>query len=206
MSVVFSPDRRQLLSSSFDKTARIWDASPIVEHETPGAFSVVGHSDRVNAVAFSGDGRYSIGELGQRRPALGCVDGQLIKTFHGHSQVIWGLVFSPDSSLLATASWDLTVKIWDVKSGREIKTLKGHAVPVHSVRFIPNGKQLVSSSWDGMVKVWDTASWTLSNTYQAHFSPACPSIFARTVNGSSPETPMQLCAQWTPIRFAISSS
>ena len=47
-------------------------------------------------------------------------------TFTGHTKEVHDLAFSPDGRLLASASWDETVKIWSVADGRELRTLKGH--------------------------------------------------------------------------------
>ncbi|MFN8003838.1 MAG: hypothetical protein U0X75_22820 [Acidobacteriota bacterium] len=43
--------------------------------------------------------------------------------------------YSPDGKLIASASWDYTVKLWDAATGRELRTLKGHANSVYAVAF-----------------------------------------------------------------------
>src|SRR5262249_43242926 len=76
-------------------------------------------------------------------------------TLQGHTDLIWSLSFSPDGRTLATASWDGTVKLWEVASGRERATLRGHTGPVWSVTFLPDGRTLASGGKDGLVRLWD---------------------------------------------------
>ncbi len=56
------------------------------------------------------------------------------------------MAFSPDGQRLASASWDLTVKVWDAANGQELQTLKGHTAEVSSVVFSPDGQRLASAS------------------------------------------------------------
>jgi hypothetical protein len=72
--------------------------------------------------------------------------------------VMGQVAFSPTSGLLASGSWDKTVKVWDVTDTAKCKcvaTLDGHATWVHSVAFSPTGGLLASGSWDKTIKVWD---------------------------------------------------
>jgi WD40 repeat protein/ABC-type branched-subunit amino acid transport system substrate-binding protein len=56
---------------------------------------------------------------------------------------------------LASGSTDKTIKLWDVKTGKEIKPLKGHDHWVNSVSFSSDGQTLASGSEDNTVKIWD---------------------------------------------------
>jgi WD40 repeat protein len=76
-----------------------------------------------------------------------------------HTNWVWDVAFSPDGELLATASADKTVRLWDVQSGEQHgEPLKGHTDSVKGVAFSPDGKLLASASWDKTVRLWDVAS------------------------------------------------
>ena len=64
----------------------------------------------------------------------------------GHTDVIRQVVFSPDGTRLATASFDGSAKLWDAVSGKELLTLSGHAANVFGVTFSPDGKTIATAS------------------------------------------------------------
>lgn len=81
-------------------------------------------------------------------------------TLEGHTSRVKYVTFSPDGKRLASASWDGTVKLWDVATGKEILTFKGHKAQLNidqvwSVAFSPDGKWIASASYDQTVKLWD---------------------------------------------------
>lgn len=66
------------------------------------------------------------------------------------------LLFSPDGRRLASASWDETVRIWDVETGASVGVpLVGHTSGVASITFSPDGVYLASGSYDKTVRIWD---------------------------------------------------
>src|SRR4028118_2015710 len=89
-------------------------------------------------------------------------------TLGGHTKLVNGVSFSPNGKLLATGSFDNTVKLWDTSTGKEIKTLTGHTNSVNAVSFSPNGKLLATGSSDNTVKLWDTSTGKEIKTLTGH--------------------------------------
>ena len=72
-----------------------------------------------------------------------------------HATWVRSVAFSPDGKLLASGSWDTTIGLWNVETGREIRVLTGHTRGVESVAFSPDGKLLASGSWDNTIGLWN---------------------------------------------------
>ncbi|MEA5518209.1 CHAT domain-containing protein, partial [Limnoraphis robusta] len=89
-------------------------------------------------------------------------------TLGGHVNWVRAVSFSPDGKLLATASGDNTVKLWDASTGKEIKTLTGHTNSVNGVSFSPDGKTLATASGDNTVKLWDASTGKEIKTLTGH--------------------------------------
>ena len=82
--------------------------------------------------------------------------GQLLRTLHGHTGIVWNVAFSHDGAMLASASSDGTVKVWDWKNGTLIHSLDFPNEMV-SVGFSPDSQTLAA----GGVEKWpDAAIWT----------------------------------------------
>jgi len=110
----------------------------------------------------------------------------------GHSYDINSVAFSADGQTLANGTWDKTVKLWDVATGRELRTLSGHSSLVNSVAFSADGKTLASGSSDSTVKLWDVATGrelrTLSGHSESVYSVAFSADGKTLTSGSTDKT------------------
>ena len=71
-----------------------------------------------------------------------------IATLEGHSDRIMSVAFNTNGTILASGSFDNTIKLWNVETKTEIATLKGHSDRIMSVAFNTNGTILASGSWN----------------------------------------------------------
>ncbi|KAL8920603.1 MAG: hypothetical protein Q9172_004430 [Xanthocarpia lactea] len=86
------------------------------------------------------------------------------KIFRGHSNGVMCLQF--DDHVLATGSYDATIKIWDLETCEEIRTLKGHESGIRCLQF--DDSKLISGSIDRTIKVWNWHSGECLSTYTGH--------------------------------------
>ncbi len=166
-SLAYSPDGRYVASGSFQEVL-LWDIQTATIKQR-----LTGFADRVVALAFSPNGKLLA--TGGGAPTE---DGE-IKIFevpsgklvvdvkNGHSDTVFGVCFSPDSTKLATCAADKFVKVFEVPSGKFIKAFEGHTHHVLDVGWKGDGKLLASASADNTVKIWNYEQGEQVRTIQA---------------------------------------
>ena len=82
---------------------------------------------------------------------------KVVAQLKGHQKAVNCIHFHPHQNVLASASDDSTIKVFDLESGSCEKTLKGHTMPVTSIKYTADGNLLVSASADLTIKIWDVS-------------------------------------------------
>jgi WD40 repeat protein len=116
--------------------------------------------DMGHRLAVLPDGECTIWGEGALRPFLwDPVSGRTRTASHpGHRKSIHSLALAPDGKILATASADGTVMLWDRKSLECLFQLYGHTGDVASVAFSPDGRTLATGGFDRLIRLWDLTS------------------------------------------------
>ena len=86
----------------------------------------------------------------------------------GHTAGVNAVVFSADGQLLASASDDKTVRVWETATGACRNELKGHTHGVTAVVFSADGQLLASASYNETVRVWETATGACRSELRGH--------------------------------------
>jgi WD40 repeat protein len=140
---------RQIATASFDQTVKVWDidsGSCITTFDglgaTPGR---VCWSSDATMLAFGVGSNVHVYEAGTR---------DLKYVLEGHTKTVFHVAFSPNDQLLASASCDHTVRVWNITTKTSIAVLTGPTDLVHYVEFSPDGQFIVAAAQDG-VWIWD---------------------------------------------------
>lgn len=162
---------------------------------------LTGHTDEVNSIRWSPSKHLLLSSSDDRTALIWRVtddgtSGELLYSLAEHTQEIYTAKWQPSSSsepttdtlTVATASFDTTIKIWQIPKEKELNassalscshTLRYHRQPVYAISFSPDGRYLASGSLDGYLAVWSVNDGNLIRTYEG-----IGGIFEVTWNGN----------------------
>jgi dipeptidyl aminopeptidase/acylaminoacyl peptidase len=98
------------------------------------------------------------GAEGLKKPAPSVPLGQLGTARFQNGGQVFSVAYSPDGKLLAAGSWDGSVRLWEVATGKEVRQFVGHKGWVSAVAFAPDGQTLATGGKDRDVHLWEAAT------------------------------------------------
>jgi len=87
----------------------------------------------------------------------------------GHSGSVDSVAISPDGRLALSGSRDVTLKLWNLATGKLLRTFEANSDAVMSVAFSPDGRTVLSGSYDGKLKLWDATAGKVARTFEGQF-------------------------------------
>ncbi len=152
-STQFSNDGKKIVTSSKDRSAKVWDT------ETGNLLvELLKHRRQVLSAEFNHDNKKIVTSSEDSTAILwDAISGNALLNFTHHTGIVNQAKFNLESTKVVTASADSTAMIWDIQTGKLLSTFK-HDEEVQSAQFILLGKKIITCSRNKSIKIWDVVS------------------------------------------------
>ncbi len=154
-ALAWTPDGKRLISGSWEKALRAWDAS------SGAALGSLELASGTYDLAVSRDGRCAAACVGKDVVVWGLEDYSKQRELSGHSSTVLAVNFSPDSKRCVSAARDSRSIVWDLASGAQLFEVKCADADVADVMFTPDGAKFVVAGRSGAITLHDGASGAL---------------------------------------------
>ena len=101
------------------------------------------------------------------------------RTLSGHTRSVISVAFSPHQTMLATASFDKTIRLYCLETGNCLNVLDGHTKGCRNIFFTEDEQQVITPSLDGTVKVWNAQTGKCLDTLNGHERAILTSAFCQ---------------------------
>jgi WD40 repeat protein len=146
----------------------------------------IGHTDAVQSVCMSADGRFALSGSDDHTLKLWEVaTGQCLRTFTGHTDKVESVCMSADGQFALSGSDDHSLKLWEVATGQCLRTFTEHTKSVSSVCLSTDGRFAFSGSDDHTLKLWEVTTGQYLRTFKGHANSVCLSADGRFVLSGS---------------------
>jgi WD40 repeat protein len=167
--------------------------------------TLTGHTDLVQSLAFSPDGRRALSGGDDNSLRLWDLEnGKELRRFEGHTDTVAAVTFAATGRWILSGSSDKIARIWDPESGRELRRFAGHQTWVNGVAYSPDGRRVLTGCGgeivdekfthgsDTALHLWDVASSQEICRLEGHIASVTGVAFSpdgrRALSGSLDKT------------------